>query len=315
MLITKIIDGKVRLLLEKVSPNVILNRFDIKYGNDFDLWKIDCGGADYFVATKTQSGVMDISLYMADISSDAQAALFRFLFDNDKRLKCIRVKYSKNPMPGVAAGPHWHIDLPGSVDKLNAGLSYSVRYNTRRYPRKISEQFGGIEIKHFARKDIPEIVLAEYFRLKEISHGRKYKPTYLDDYFITDCYVLYAGGRIASIAFTADTAPNVYFENITYDPDFVKFSPGMILYYHILRELIASGRAQFYLLGGDMEYKRHFGGIMTETYTYDMPRGYFYPSRIMAIAARMRPRALARLYRFLLPHRADKALFDLLAAK
>ncbi|MDR1071318.1 MAG: GNAT family N-acetyltransferase [Rickettsiales bacterium] len=314
MTIAKITDNKIQALRENISPNVICNRFDIKYGDGFDLWKIGHGAGARYIATHMRRNVLEVSLHMSKLPDDVFMKVLESLFDNYRRADRINIDNCMNKISGVKPAQYWRIDLPPSIEALDRALSRSVRYNTRRYPNKIRETFGGFEIRHFTKEQIPWRVMAEYFRLKKISHNRSYRMSYLDDYFVTDCWVLYVGSSVASIVFVSDTPPNAYLENITYNPDFAKYSAGMVLFYHVICELIESGHEQFYLLGGDMEYKRHFNGIMTDTYSCQFSRKYFSPSLFMSIVART-PALVRKIVRGILPHRKDKTLLDMLAAR
>jgi hypothetical protein len=41
----------------------------------------------------------------------------------------------------------------------------------------------------------------------------------------------------------------------------------MILYYHIITELITDKKKVFFLFGSEREYKRHYNGVKTMTYS------------------------------------------------
>jgi hypothetical protein len=89
----------------------------------------------------------------------------------------------------------------------------------------------------------------------------------------------------------------------------------MILYYHIICDLLASGFRQFHLgLGNDLGYKRHFCAVRTETYNYKIRKEYFYPQKLMLFMSKT-PRFVRNIYRMMLLHRIDKTLLDMLAAK
>jgi hypothetical protein len=278
--ITSISDEKINVLRKNILPNVILNRFDIKYGNDFDLYRVETQNESHHIAVHQSRRTLELSLYMHDMAVDTLIYFIRFLFDNYGQAQEVRIRGLKTPIPGVKQKLHLHINLPESTEKFDLSLSHSIRYNLKRYTKKIRRQFGEVEIKHFSGTNIPKDVVTEYFRLKKISHGAEYSKNYIDDYFVTDCYVMRVANAIASIVFIVDTPPNVYLENLTYNPDFAKYSVGTILCHHVIHDLVNQRREQFYLLD-DHEYKRHFNSIGTQTYSCTILRRYFQPPVFM----------------------------------
>ena len=81
---------------------------------------------------------------------------------------------------------------------------------------------------------------------------------YLEKYHVTNGYVLYFGDNIASILFTCEQCPVVYLENLTYDTAFSVYSPSMLAYDYLLKNLIQKGKEEIYLGGGDYIYKKKY---------------------------------------------------------
>ena len=78
---------------------------------------------------------------------------------------------------------------------------------------------------------------------------------------------MYINKETIAVAFICDTGDNVYFENFSYDKTFEKYSIGMVLYYYVICDLIQIHKKIFYLSGGWLDYKRHYNGVLTLTYS------------------------------------------------
>jgi len=83
----------------------------------------------------------------------------------------------------------------------------------------------------------------------------------------------------------------------------------MILYYYLISDLIARGKKKLYLLGGNLEYKKHFNGIATTTYTGNIYREQFFYPKYIAVLAHLTPKFLHKFVKMLLPHTSHKRAF------
>ena len=104
-------------------------------------------------------------------------------------------------------------------------------------------------------------------------------------------------------------------KNFSYNQEYAKYSPGMVLYYYLISDLIARGKKKLFLLGGNLEYKRHFNGIPTTTYTGTLYREYFICPKYIRFLANWTPRFLQKFIRVLLPHTSHKRSFSALVKK
>jgi CelD/BcsL family acetyltransferase involved in cellulose biosynthesis len=95
--------------------------------------------------------------------------------------------------------------------------------------------------------------------------------SYLESFGVTHVYImrLEKDNTIVSIAYVDMCGEDSFFNNFTYDPKYkeMKVSPGMILYYYIISDLIKRNVKKFYLLGGNYDYKKLYNGIETMTYS------------------------------------------------
>lgn len=89
---------------------------------------------------------------------------------------------------------------------------------------------------------------------------------------------------VLAIGFICTTEDNVFFENFSYNPQYEKYSLGNVLLHYIISDLILQRKKKFYLLGGNLEYKRRYNGIRTETYTGHIYRHPFFASVVEKIS-------------------------------
>ncbi len=247
------------------EPKIIFNRFDLMFGGDFDLLKVD----EFYVPLRIKKSKAVLGLYLTKVSPQAIEELIDYIFKNYKKVKKIEFKHCLTPVPGVKPAPHWHVELSNKED-FDKALSNKTRYNTKWYPKKIREEVGEFEIKHFSKDKISQGVVDKYLEFKRKTHEFEWKKDhdkYLDEMYITDAYAMYIKGEIKAIAFMVTIDDEVFLENLTYDVELSKYSLGSVIYYHALIDMMEKGIKKVYLLGGTLDYKRRFNGIETQTYT------------------------------------------------
>jgi CelD/BcsL family acetyltransferase involved in cellulose biosynthesis len=83
---------------------------------------------------------------------------------------------------------------------------------------------------------------------------------YLKHFFVSSAYCLIIANEIQAILFTCELDKMVYLENITYNNEYSKYGVGIVLYYHLINDLIERGKTVLYLGDGYQEYKRRFCG-------------------------------------------------------
>ena len=283
-----------------IYPNVIINRYDLSF-DDYDIIVVDDGKNDLYVPIHINGREASLGIYMRnidDVIPGAFDAIKNFVFKNFN-VDVICVKHTLTPFAGAENTRHCHVDLPESIDDFDKDLSHRVRYNTKWYPKKIEENIGKISFDNIEIKNCPKEIFLLYFKWKQESHNFKYHLTpneYIKKCGLTRAYVLRGGGQMLAIGFIAETGDNVYFENFSYNQEYRKYSPGMVLYYEIIRDLIARRKKIFFLLGA-YDYKIHYNGIVTQTYT-----GCVYKSankiqklKNLAIVLKKMPKFLRRL--------------------
>lgn len=283
--ISEICENKDEILKKEVFPNVIHNRFDLLYsaGNassmgggktDYSMYSLAFENKVFYVPVYFEGKEAKVGMYLRKLEKEYFNALTKFLFFKHQKLERIRVLHTYTTLESVQAGAHWHIDLPQTVAEFEARLHKKTRYNTKWYPKKIRENIGEYQILRLDPREALEEVLF-YFEWKKKLYGYVFEGTaeaYLRQAGVTSVYVMKHEQMPLAVGFLAETGENVFLENLGYDPRYQRLSLGSVLYYHMIKEMILQKKKVFYLLGGRSEYKKHFNGTCTMTYTGDVFR-------------------------------------------
>ena len=275
MKIVKILRNKDKILSTNIFPNVIHNRFDL-LGLDYDLYQIGDYTIPVEICKNDTHTFAHIGTYLTQMPARVLTRFADFLFETYPEIEYIDIKHSHTPFDdSVTPYPYWHINLPASIEDFNKTLAHRVRYNTKWYPKKIRQDVGDYQIKKYSTPDIPDNAVQTYLDWKRTSHNFCFYGTsheFLQRFGITDCYVMFINDEIKAVAFVCDTGQNAYFENFSYDISLEKYSLGMVIYYHVIQDMISLKKKVFYLSGGWLDYKRRYNGVLTLTYSGKIKR-------------------------------------------
>lgn len=194
------------------------------------------------------------------------------------------------PLPHIEPQPHWHVDLPDTIEAFDAELSSMARKKIKRRIRNLEKGVGDYRVDRFVASECPEWIVRKWLDWKKESHGYDWtKPpmTYLSSNGITHVYLLHTEREPLAVGFVCETGDNCFYENSSYNKGFAEYSPGMILYYLVIADLIRNGKERLFLLGGEVERKRMFNGIRTETWTGCVYRDWEKVCKARRIGARV----------------------------
>lgn len=286
MQIIKIIDNKEFLLRNYVEPNIIHNRFDILF-ETFDLYRLEFENSEFYIPVNVQKQSAKVGMYLRFLDKSYFEEFLKFLFNEYPVLQDIWVLHSYTPFGKIEAKPHWHIDLPNTKEEFDAALHSKTRYNTKWYPKKIRENIGDYDIKKYTAEEVPTEYIAKYLEWKKLSHNYEWGKApkeYLKEAGITEVYIMATKDELLAVGFICTTEENVFFENFSYSPKYEKFSLGNVLLYYIIGDLISQNKKTFFLLGGELEYKRRYNGIKTLTYSGHIYRRPYLGSLVEKLA-------------------------------
>ncbi len=284
--------------LFNIDPDVIHNRFDLLFGTDYNLVELDSG---ILIPIHLQGNVCLAGLYLRNIGKENLLEFANYVFSSNSNILEISILHTYTPFSTIKAAPHWHIDLPQTIEEFDAQLSGKERQHARYYAKKLLTEVGNICFEKIEKEMISQDIVDLYLSWKKISHDFSYDPNlYLKDFGVSNAYLLKTGSKIIAIGFDSETnKENVYFENFAYDLEYSKYSIGMVLYHNIIESWINNHKKKAYLLGGDYEYKKRYNGICTMTYSGSIYRHPELVSRIEKIAKLLKTIPFYKVRKFL----------------
>lgn len=247
----------------KISPDFIYNRIDL-FSKDYIVLHVQ-SDHEYDLEVQLFPHHAELGIWMMPVSSHDLEEIFQYLFKRYKRIEYI---FFYNTISDKVYLPklHYEVLLPDSPEALKQRLSAKSRNTMSRKRKKAEAEFGQITMMEYENGAITEDVISEYFAMKAKTHHRDYGMSgqaYLSKYHVSHIYVLKFGARNAAMVLTCEQCPIAYLENLTYDMELSKYSPGMMAYEMVLERLIAKGKKHFFLGGGDYDYKKKYGSVET----------------------------------------------------
>lgn len=250
----------------------IYNRFDL-FSDDFYIFLTSWGGEEYSFTGTVEGNRLNIGLWLVQVEKEFFVQLCNEIFSQMKDVHQIRYMHGLVQY-GVQSYEynHFKINLPKSGDELHSRLSSKHRYNLKREKNIIEKDLGGsVMFLEYGREQIPSDLVEAFFRFKKTTYQADYNMSpeqYLDTFHVTDAYVMTAPDceDPLSIVFSCEQCGIVYIENLTYNPEYAKYSPGSVIYDYYLTRLIQKGKRMLYLSGGQFSYKKWYGSTEEKVY-------------------------------------------------
>ena len=259
----------------------IYNRFDLFHPlKNYDVWCYEYSGNKVYFEVSVYEEVAALGIWLLPLSGEILQEIVSRVFKAYPKVRKIEYQYSLAAIGDYAGHPSYEIELPDSEEALDLRLSSKGRYNQKRSLRLLGEQYGEVTFMRYDARDPKAAeVWDRYFEFKQRTHGTSYHLTpdeYCDKYHVTDIYALFAEGEIISMILSCEQCDIVYLDNLSYNPEYSKYSPGQILYSFYLKQLIQKGKVMIYLGGGDLEYKKRYGSIKKTVYDGVIYRNAFW---------------------------------------
>ena len=204
-----------------------------------------------------------------------------YIFSNHKNIIKIDIDNAcSNIKNQLYNDNNWVVFLPSKREEIFERLNKKSRYNFNREKKHLEEQEGKLSFKKYDAPDsIPKQLFDTYFEWKKKSHGTDYKMTgleYCQKYHITGAMSLTADQTYIAVLFYCSNIDSVYFENISYNAQLAKWSPGIILYEYFLEEMTSEQKKYIFLGNGNQSYKSRF-----ESQEYLVYTGSIYRNKII----------------------------------
>ncbi len=248
----------------KIEPDFIYNRVDLFCKNYIVLHVIN-EKCDYYLEVQLLERHAILGAWMMTITENDFFEVSQYVF---KRYKWIEYVSFYNVISDkvFSRKKHFSISLPNTSEGLEMRLSSKSRYNMKRMRKMAEREFGIVSFVELSKEKITEELVSIYFKMKQNVLNIHYEfsySEYLAKFHVTNAYVLSYGDEIAAILFTCEQCSIVYLENLTYNMAFAKYSPGMMAYDLMLKNLIEKGKISLFLGGGDYDYKRKYNSVET----------------------------------------------------
>lgn len=264
-------------LKHTVLNDFIYNRFDKQNISNVYIFEYSSPLEDTSFLFHIEGSTAYLGLWLVDIKKEIVKIACTSIFKKFKKLRTIEIKYSINKIGFSKKVSHFELDLPS--------FDYFDNYISRNHPREkrkrvlLSEMLGKEVFGNLGGSSNFQETLQSYFFFKKETMDVDYSigaEEYLKKYFVTDIYFLKYGDFIVSVLLSCEQCGIAYLENITYNPDFAKYSPGKLIYINYIFSLINKGFKKLYLGGGDYGYKKFFGSLEKNAYSVVIKRNIVY---------------------------------------
>jgi CelD/BcsL family acetyltransferase involved in cellulose biosynthesis len=167
----------------------------------------------------------------------------------------------------------FYVALDRGFEAYVAGFSSSSRSTLRRKSRRLAERCGGtLDVRHYTSP----AEVDEFHRHARAVSALTYQERLLDDGLpegeealatMRDLaargslrgWILFIDGRPASYLYAPAEGGTLVYAHLGYDPDHAALSPGIVLQFEALRQLMEEGRfALFDFTEGEGQHKRQF---------------------------------------------------------
>lgn len=270
---------------KKYYPDVILNRFDIRY-KDNNYWMcISAQTKQYEIGFHIDDKQCMLGILNVNLEAEILKQIVLYLFKNYPMIE--RVSFQTmicNPVEfGLEVKCHehkfWSLKLPSSYDELlereNTKFLRKMRYEIKHLKKKV----GNYCIDTYTVNEIPTAIMEKFFSWKRNRYPHSFSEhssknyLYRDRRPVSNAYVLKINARVVAVLFTAEQCEIAYLVNTAFDPQFAQYSVGRLLYYELLRQLIDKNTKELYLGTGKYDYKKSFGATALECWIGDFFRG------------------------------------------
>lgn len=274
---------------EKINYNFendfIYNHFDILYRDHTACIMIKTENTTYYIPFYMDGSTAYLGVWCYKIPEAVFSQLIGYVFKRHCKIKKVYIQNSPSLITKRIAlksdlkqRTHWKVIIPSFPENLDERLSSKKRYNIKREKRIAQQELGDYTILEYTDKTVPANIVEAYFRYKQQTYGIDYHmlpEAYLEQYHVSNIYTLSFSGEIGSIVFSCEQGEHVYLENLTYNPEYKKYSLGAILYDEYLKILCQKRKASLYLGWGNQVYKTLYGAVEDTVYTGTIYRNRF----------------------------------------
>lgn len=252
------------------SDDLILNRYDL-HNAEYDQYSFESeAGEVYEIAFHLFGKVLYINVWGKTIPEKIMDAVVNVAYDRYPEALRIRIiRMRNNYRDQLDESTELVLYLPNTEQELMDRMKHNGRYNFLKKKSELERLYG--EISFLIYDDaIPDTVLNAFFKWKEVTHSRHYDITpkeYIEQHHVTGAILMMVGGNAVSVLLFCLVNDVAYLENLSYDVEYERFSPGFIVYQRFLCELITRSVKTVFLGGGRLQYKTRFKAVRYTCYS------------------------------------------------
>lgn len=257
-------------MVEFEADDMIYNRFDLIYKENVERFLYKFDDELFVIDAHYDNPKAVLNVWGKKFPQDVFEKAIESIFLQHSEIRFIEIKRAGNNYKNLLNECNdIRVLIPETEEQLLQRLRTKHRYTIKRMKRLLEEEFGKLQMILY-QSDIPDEIVNQYFIWKQITHGTDYHMLpreYLQKYYVTDGILLKAGGENIGILFFCQVNNTVYLENLSYNTEMEKFSPGYVIYEMFLEELIKRKCSYLYLGGGEYAYKKRFGAEENVAYS------------------------------------------------
>lgn len=245
------------------ADDLIYNRFDLIY-QDGNVEKFQYKMEDeiFEIYAHYKGNRASLNVWGKTFPQEVYNQVIYDVFEKHLKIEFLDIKNSGNNFGNLLeVREDIRVQLPEKEEQLLGRIRGKNRTSIRKKKKLLKAQYGDLKLEIF-HDEVSTEAVEQYFLWKKKSHGTDYHmepKEYLKKYYVTDTLLLKAGEINASILFFCQVGKIAYLENLAYNFELAKFSPGFLIYEMTLEELIKRKCSYFYLGGGHYGYKMRFG--------------------------------------------------------
>lgn len=251
--------------ISNIEPDFIYNRFDL-FCDKYIVLMAEQHNEKHIIEARIYDFHAELGIWKMHISNDLIKEISIYLFTKYPTIEYVKFFFAKT-VGNYKRIKHFYLNLPDSIDSL---LQRTIPKSRRRLTNKrhqAEKAIGPISYFEYNIENCPREIVEKYNSWKNASHhigtiddiNEFYKK-----YHISNIYAIYFGNNAAAILFMCEQCSIAYLENLSYNTQYAKYSPGLQVYEYALSRLIEKNIKTIYLGGGNYDYKRKYGSIEEE---------------------------------------------------
>jgi hypothetical protein len=128
---TRITEKKDVVLCENSLPNVWWDRFDLRFGSDYDLWEAKRDFGIHFIASHKDGDQIAAPMYLCRMSLSIFDEFVKFLLHRYEIAKSVSILHPYTMCARLETMERAQIEFPKTVEEFDTQLLNSVRYKIK----------------------------------------------------------------------------------------------------------------------------------------------------------------------------------------